>query len=161
MPALETTPPEAGTYAFVLRRYDRALLEHAIAVAMYTRVHESRWIEVDGQGAHTLFVQEESERDYAIRRGWLDETDKWKAHLADKEDEPKVRASLAALASPSVASAVAKSAGISPASALRILSRLETAGEAVRRGSGSIVLWSAPAKPAAPSPEGVRERVGR
>jgi hypothetical protein len=154
MLAIETTPPADGTFAHVLRRYDRHLQEHAIAVICYTGHYDSRWIEIDGVKAHTLFVQTPEECDYAKRRGWQDETAEWFAREAKAKRVPAVEKALRSLASPSVASAVAKTAGLPTADVVAILDALEAEGKAVKRGTGAIVLWSAPAPLAAPKDEG-------
>lgn len=144
MPAIENEAPDQSTYAFVLRRYDRHLQEHAIAVVCYTGHYDSRWIQVNGVKAHTLFMQTAEERDYAAKRGWQDETAQWFGAIALAKALPSVEKALASLASPSVASAVAKVAGLPTGEVVAILEGLEARGKAVKRGTGAIVLWSAP-----------------
>jgi hypothetical protein len=65
-----------------------------------------------------------------------------------------VEKALRSLASPSVASAVAKTAGLPTADVVAILDALESEGKAVKRGTGAIVLWSAPVPLVAPKDEG-------
>lgn len=154
MSAIETTVPLTD-FAFVLRRYDRNLQEHSIAVPCYTGTYDSRWIELDRVTAHTLFVQTPEERDFAVRRGWVDETDRWQEAQARAKYVPAVEKALASLASPSVASAVAKTAGVPTAEVVLILADLEAAGKAFKRGTGQVVLWSLPAPLPAASVEGV------
>lgn len=152
MPAIEIVPPADGTYAHVLRRYDRHLQEHAIALICYTGQYDSRWIGIEGVKAHTVFVQSPDERDRALRQGWKDETDRWFALQQAARAVPAVIKALASLASPSVAAAVAKTAGLPTAEVLVILDALEAEGQAVKRGTGAIVLWSAPAPLVAAKP---------
>lgn len=156
MPAIETTPPADGTYSFVLRRYDRYLQEHAIAFVCYTGQYDSCWIEIDGEGAHTLFLQSKEERDLAAKTGWKDETDRWFAGQRRRSLVAAVGKALASLASPSVASAVAKTAGYPTAEVEVVLLDLERRGEAVARGTGAIRLWSAPIPLKAAKPEGAQ-----
>jgi hypothetical protein len=156
MPAILTEPPDRSAYAFVLRRYDRQLQEHAIALICYTGQYDSRWIEIDGVTAHTVFVQTPEERDVGTKRGWLDATTAWNASLAREASVPLVEKALASLASPSVASAVAKTAGLPTAEVVVILDALAAEGKAVRRGTGAIVMWSAPAPTLPVEPEGAQ-----
>lgn len=158
MPAILTEPPDQSDYKYVLRRYDRYLQEHAIALICYTGQYDSRWIEIEGVEAHTVFVQTPEERDVGLKRGWRDETDRWNALAARAKVLPVVERALASLVSPSVASAVAKTAGLPTAEVVVALEALEAAGKAVRRGTGAIVMWSAPVPPPAPpvEPEGAQ-----
>lgn len=159
MPAIETNPPELGTYSFVLARSDRALQEHAIAVICYTGQYDSRFVEFRGARVHAIFVNLETERDFAQKRGWTDVTEEW---FLEHRTLPAVALALRSLASPSVPAAVAKVAGLPTHEVARALPLLEARGLAVQRGTGSIKVWSAPppVAPAPPAPEGEGAQAG-
>lgn len=148
--AIETTVPETH-FAFVLRRYDRELVETAIALPTYTRIYDSRWIELDGVKAHTLFVETAEERDFGVRRGWLDETEQFRrAERQAGLDEKAVEAIGAGAKTPST---IAKVCGVQVSDLVDVLDRLEEEGRVVRGGKGAIEIWTLPT-PKAPLPEG-------
>ena len=151
MPAILTEPPAPGTYTFVLRRYDRDLLEHAIAFPCYDGSFDSRWIEFEGRAAHTLFVNTEPQRDRARYQGWKDETDRWFASLVAGTVRAKVEAVVRSIASPSTLATIAKLAGSTVEEATPIVAALVEAGVAIKRGTGAVVLYSA--APQAPPPD--------
>jgi len=98
---MQKTPPIEGSYIGVLRRYDRNC-RLPIRFQTYGENIHSRAIFIDGQVAHTLFVQEKSSIRRAERFGWKDETKRWEQHLLcvkadirrDDEEKEKARCSL-------------------------------------------------------------------
>jgi hypothetical protein len=153
MPAIEIEPPVPGSYMHVLRRLDRQLQEHAIAVIFYDGASDSRWIDLDGVKAHTLFVTSDYQRDYATKRGWEDVTDRWFASLRSEALADRVRDAVRTIASPSTAATVAKLVDATAAEVLPVLESLAASGDAIRRGSGAVVLWSAPLPAVKPTEE--------
>jgi len=103
MSAIDDTPPAAGTYRFVLRRYDRDAAHHdaqPIAFATYDEATDSRAIELGGEVAHTLFLQGEAAHARALCLGWQDCTAEWLQALEDAKPRistPSQRAIFAAL----------------------------------------------------------------
>lgn len=83
-----TTPPEAGTYAFVLRRYDRSSAI-PMRVQNYTEVAQSRDIASGGERAPTLFVRTRALRDRMVKLGWLDETRAWLKREVEVDAPPR------------------------------------------------------------------------
>lgn len=105
MSAIAETAPAAGTYRFVVRRYDRAA-DHAdaqpIAFATYDEATDSRAIELDGTVAHTLFLNSETALQRAMCLGWQDCTSRWQQAIEDAKPRistPSQRAIFAALTS--------------------------------------------------------------
>lgn len=103
MSAINDTPPAAGSYRFVLRRYDRDA-DHPdaqpIAFHTYDEATDSRAIELGGEVAHTLFLQGEAARARALCLGWKDCTTEWLQALEDAKPRistPSQRAIFAAL----------------------------------------------------------------
>jgi len=103
MSAIMDAPPAPGTYRYVVRRFDRSADDsdsQPIAFAVYDEATDSRAIELDGEVAHTLFLQGETAFQRAVRTGWLDCTERWQQALEDAKPRistPSQRAIFAAL----------------------------------------------------------------
>lgn len=81
MPAIQSAPPEPGTYRYVLQRYDKAPTQ-SIRFVGYDEVAQARAIELDGRVAQTLFLRSRNTYLRARKLGWRDVTARWFAHLA-------------------------------------------------------------------------------
>ncbi len=94
MPAVETTPPEKGTYKFVLvnPNFDP---EVPLQEYFYDEAPASRAIEFDGKRRPTIFLRTQTGFEAAQPRGWVDITKAWFAQFEPKpvvplEDRVKV-----------------------------------------------------------------------
>ena len=99
MPALSTTPPDEGTYRYVLqhRRFiAQPGVTHPIRLASYDESRESIGVSLNGGPMrHTVFVCSENTVNRAVRDGWVDVTETWRKHLEGKRPQLSTPSQLA------------------------------------------------------------------
>jgi hypothetical protein len=87
MPAIQRTPPDPGSYSYVLRRYDLACV-NSQCWSTYAETTQSRAITLGGVEAQTLFLREQAGAQRARRLGWQDVTEEWMNHLEESTPRP-------------------------------------------------------------------------